>query len=37
MIALTTAAYPDEIRIVEFGDVYATPPGGELGQVKWAC
>jgi polynucleotide 5'-hydroxyl-kinase GRC3/NOL9 len=35
-IALTTAVEPDKVRIVQFGDVYVTPEGGELGQVKWA-
>ena len=36
VIALTTAVERDKIRIVQFGDVYVTPEGGELGQVKWA-
>ncbi len=35
-IALTTAVERSRIRIVQFGDVYVTPEGGELGQVKWA-
>lgn len=35
-VALTTAAKRDKVRIVQFGDVYVTPEGGELGQVKWA-
>jgi len=35
-IALTTPVERDKIRIVQFGDVYITPEGGELGQVKWA-
>jgi polynucleotide 5'-hydroxyl-kinase GRC3/NOL9 len=35
-IALTTAVERDKLRIVQFGDVYVTPEGGELGQVKWA-
>lgn len=35
-VALTTAAERDKVRIVQFGDVYVTPEGGELGQVKWA-
>jgi polynucleotide 5'-hydroxyl-kinase GRC3/NOL9 len=35
-IALTTAVERDRVRIVQFGDVYVTPEGGELGQVKWA-
>jgi polynucleotide 5'-hydroxyl-kinase GRC3/NOL9 len=35
-IALTTAVERDRVRIVQFGDVYVTPQGGELGQVKWA-
>jgi hypothetical protein len=26
----------DKMRIIQFGDVYVTPDGGELGQVKWA-
>ena len=36
MIALTTAVERGKVRIVQFGDVYVTPDGGELGQVKWA-
>jgi polynucleotide 5'-hydroxyl-kinase GRC3/NOL9 len=36
IIALTTAVERDKVRIVQFGDVYVTPEGGELGQVKWA-
>jgi hypothetical protein len=35
-IALTTRVERDKVRIVQFGDVYITPEGGELGQVKWA-
>ncbi len=35
-IALTTAVGRDKLRIVQFGDVYVTPEGGELGKVKWA-
>jgi hypothetical protein len=35
-IALTTAVERDRVRIVQFGDVYVTREGGELGQVKWA-
>ncbi len=35
-IALTTAVERSKIRVVQFGDVYVTPEGGELGQVKWA-
>jgi polynucleotide 5'-hydroxyl-kinase GRC3/NOL9 len=35
-IALTTAVERDKLRIVQFGDIYVTPEGGELGQVKWA-
>ena len=35
-IALTTAVARDKLRIVQFGDIYVTPEGGELGQVKWA-
>lgn len=35
-IALITAVEHDRVRIVQFGDVYVTPEGGELGQVKWA-
>ncbi len=35
-IALTTAVERDKVRIVQFGDMYVTPEGGELGQVKWA-
>jgi polynucleotide 5'-hydroxyl-kinase GRC3/NOL9 len=34
-IALTTPVERDKVRIVQFGDVYVTPEGGELGQVKW--
>ena len=36
MVALTTVVERDKIRIVQFGDVYVIPEGGELGQVKWA-
>jgi polynucleotide 5'-hydroxyl-kinase GRC3/NOL9 len=35
-IALITPVERDKVRIVQFGDVYVTPEGGELGQVKWA-
>jgi polynucleotide 5'-hydroxyl-kinase GRC3/NOL9 len=35
-IALTTPVERDKVRIIQFGDVYITPDGGELGQVKWA-
>ena len=35
-LALTTAVERAGVRIVQFGDVYVTPEGGELGQVKWA-
>ena len=35
-IALTTPVERDKVRIVQFGDVYVTLEGGELGQVKWA-
>jgi polynucleotide 5'-hydroxyl-kinase GRC3/NOL9 len=35
-IVLTTPVARDKVRIVQFGDVYVTPDGGELGQVKWA-
>ena len=35
-IALSTAVERDKVGIVQFGDVYVTPEGGELGQVKWA-
>ena len=35
-IALTTPVERDKVRIIQFGDVYVTPEGGELGQVKWA-
>ena len=35
-ITLTTAVERDKVRILQFGDVYVTPEGGELGQVKWA-
>jgi polynucleotide 5'-hydroxyl-kinase GRC3/NOL9 len=35
-IALTTPVGRDKIRIIQFGDLYVTPEGGELGQVKWA-
>ena len=35
-ITLTTAIERDKVRILQFGDVYVTPEGGELGQVKWA-
>ncbi len=36
VIALTTPVEPDKVRIVQFGDMYVTPEGGDLGQVKWA-
>jgi polynucleotide 5'-hydroxyl-kinase GRC3/NOL9 len=36
MIALTTPVERSNVSIVQFGDVYVTPEGGELGQVKWA-
>ncbi len=36
LIALTTPVEREKVRIVQFGDVYVTPEGGELGQVKWA-
>lgn len=35
MIALTTPVERSNVSIVQFGDVYVTPEGGELGQVKW--
>jgi polynucleotide 5'-hydroxyl-kinase GRC3/NOL9 len=35
-IALNTAVERDKVRIVQFGDLYVTPDGGELGQIKWA-
>jgi polynucleotide 5'-hydroxyl-kinase GRC3/NOL9 len=35
-VALTTPVERDKVRIVQFGDIYVTPEGGELGQVKWA-
>ncbi|MEJ2374852.1 MAG: Clp1/GlmU family protein [Pseudolabrys sp.] len=35
-IALNTPVEHDKVRIVQFGDVYVTPEGGELGQIKWA-
>lgn len=35
-ITLTTAVERDKVRIVQFGDVYVTLDGGELGQVRWA-
>jgi polynucleotide 5'-hydroxyl-kinase GRC3/NOL9 len=35
-MVLTTTVERDKVRIVQFGDVYVTPEGGELGQVKWA-
>jgi polynucleotide 5'-hydroxyl-kinase GRC3/NOL9 len=35
-ITLTTAVERDKVRIIQFGDVYVTPDGAELGQVKWA-
>jgi polynucleotide 5'-hydroxyl-kinase GRC3/NOL9 len=34
-IALTTVVDQDKVRILQFGDLYVTPEGGELGQVKW--
>jgi polynucleotide 5'-hydroxyl-kinase GRC3/NOL9 len=35
-IALTTPVERDKVGIVQFGDLYVMPDGGELGQVKWA-
>jgi polynucleotide 5'-hydroxyl-kinase GRC3/NOL9 len=35
-ITLVTSVDRDKVRIIQFGDVYVTPEGGELGQVKWA-
>ncbi|QWG22192.1 hypothetical protein KMZ93_19730 [Bradyrhizobium sediminis] len=35
-IALVTPVERDKIQIIQFGDVYVTPEGGELGQIKWA-
>lgn len=35
-IALTTPVERDKVRIIQFGDIYVTPEGAELGQVKWA-
>jgi polynucleotide 5'-hydroxyl-kinase GRC3/NOL9 len=35
-IGLVTPVERDKVRIIQFGDVYVTPEGGELGQVKWA-
>jgi polynucleotide 5'-hydroxyl-kinase GRC3/NOL9 len=35
-IALTTPVERDKVRIVQFGDLYVTPEGGELRQIKWA-
>jgi len=35
-VALSTPVERDKVRIVQFGDVYVTSEGGELGQVKWA-
>ena len=35
MILLTTPVERDMVRIAQFGDVYVTREGGELGQVKW--
>ncbi len=35
-IVLTTPVERDKVRIIQFGDMYVTPEGGELGQVKWA-
>jgi polynucleotide 5'-hydroxyl-kinase GRC3/NOL9 len=35
-VALTTAVERHKVRIIQFGDLYLTPQGGELGQVKWA-
>jgi hypothetical protein len=33
---LSTPVERDKVRIVQFGDLYVTPEGGELRQVKWA-
>lgn len=35
-IVLTTPVEREKARIVQFGDVYVTPEGGELGQIRWA-
>ena len=35
-IELVTTVESDQVQIIQFGDVYVTPEGGELGQVKWA-
>ncbi len=35
-IALTTPVDQAKVRIVQFGDMYVTPDGGELGQAKWS-
>jgi polynucleotide 5'-hydroxyl-kinase GRC3/NOL9 len=35
-ISLITQVDRDKVRIVQFGDVYITSDGGELGQIKWA-
>lgn len=35
-IALLTPIERDKVQIIQFGDVYVTAEGGELGQVKWA-
>lgn len=35
-ITLTTPVERDKVRIIQFGDVYVTPEGGELGQVRRA-
>ena len=35
-IVLSTPVERDRVRIVQFGDLYVTPEGGELRQVKWA-
>ncbi len=34
-ITLVTPVEQDKVRIIQFGDVYVTAEGGELGQVKW--
>lgn len=35
VLALTTAVGSDQARIVQFGDLYVTPDGSELGQINW--
>lgn len=34
-MALITPVGAEQVRMIQFGDAYVKPDGGELGQVKW--